>query len=229
MLDIALYQLLPAVRKFKVIVVLVLVAAAIAVTVLVYKFTSDAEQQSLQTEYDDYAAKFITNFHHLQVMRQWAAYTVAGMFTARCINAEGPDVRPWPNITLPDFADQVRGAMVLSHGTTIEFSPLFANDDGVRRGWEAYAVENEDAAMHVPEWAMMQQHGGDTTGAESTMEEEEHIMRGKKGRRVTCRTDLRWATKMTYTISRLEVGAVRWTTIWTEAPLMKWERGVARR
>lgn len=127
------------------VVILVLVAAAVAVTVLVFQFTSNAERQNLQTEYNDYAAKFITNFHHLQVMRQWAAYTVASMFTAQCINGYGPKERPWPNITMPDFPDMVRGAIVISHGTTIEFSPLFVNDEGVRAGWEAYAVENEGA------------------------------------------------------------------------------------
>ena len=128
--------------------------------------------QNLQSEYNDYAAKFITNFHHLQVMRQWAAYTVASMFTAQCINGYGPRERPWPNITMPDFPDMVRGAIVVSHGTTIEFSPLFVNDEGVRAGWEAYAVENEDSAMRVPQWAMMHHDDG---GAVGTMVEEEHM------------------------------------------------------
>lgn len=132
-----------AVRKFKVVVILVLVAAAVAVTLTVYKFTSDAEKQRLEEEYNDYAAKFITNFHHLQVMRQWSAYTVAAMFTARCVNEYGPEAFPWPNITMPDFADQVRGAIAVAHGRTIEFSPLFLNNETVRAEWEAYAVENE--------------------------------------------------------------------------------------
>jgi len=102
-----------AVRKFKIFVILVLIVAAVTVTVLVYKFSSNSEQQTLQLEYNDYAAKFFTNFYHLNVMRQWSGYTVAGMFTAQCINGYGPVNRPWPNITLPDFPNQVRGALVL--------------------------------------------------------------------------------------------------------------------
>ena len=132
-----------AVRKFKVVVVVVLVAAAVAVSAVVYRFTSNGERQNLQAEYNDYAAKFITNFHHLAVMRQWAAYTAAAQFTAKCIDNYGPDKRPWPNATLVDYHDQVRGLVVLAHGTTIEFSPFFPNNDTIRRGWEAYAVENE--------------------------------------------------------------------------------------
>jgi len=103
-------------------------------------------------------------------MRQWSGYTVAGMFTAQCINGYGPSNRPWPNITLPDFPDQVRGALVLAHATTIEFSPLFPNDPNVRSGWEAYAVENENLTMHIPEWALTMDghghHGGDHGGHE---------------------------------------------------------------
>ncbi|KAL9181073.1 hypothetical protein ACHAXT_009878 [Thalassiosira profunda] len=172
-----------AVRKFKVVVVLVLLAAAIAVTMTVFSFTSKAEQTALSAEYDDYAAKVITNFHHLNVMRQWAAYTVAAMFTAGCVDDYGPAVRPWPNVTLPDYADQVRGAMVLAHAKSIEFSPLFANDEGIRRGWEAYAVENEDVVMHVPSWARRQHeaghgdhssHGGDGTVNDGGAHEASH-------------------------------------------------------
>ena len=133
----------PAVRKFKVVVVVVLVAAAVAVSAVVYRFTSNGERQNLSTEYDDYAAKFITNFHHLAVMRQWAAYSVAALYTAKVIDNYGPGEKPWPNATLPDFHDQVRGLLVLAHGNGIEFSPFFPNNDTVRSEWEAYAVENE--------------------------------------------------------------------------------------
>ena len=133
----------PAVRKFKVVVVVVLVAAAVAVSAVVYRFTSNGERQNLSTEYDDYAAKFITNFHHLAVMRQWAAYSVAALYTAKVIDNYGPGEKPWPNATLPDFHDQVRGLLVLAHSQGIEFSPFFPNNDTVRSEWEAYAVENE--------------------------------------------------------------------------------------
>lgn len=154
-----------AVRKFKIIVVLVLVAAAVAVTVLVYKTTSATENDDYQTQYKDYADKFITNFHHLQVMRQWAAYTTAGMYTARCLNNYGPAGGiPWPNVTLPDYADQMRGALVVAHATTIEFSPLFENNPTTRAGWESYAVDNEADVLHVPSWAMMAHGGGHGSG-----------------------------------------------------------------
>lgn len=123
--------------------VIVLVAAAIAVSTVVYRFTSNGERQNMQDEYNDYASKFITNFHHVGVMRQYAAYTAAAQFTAKSIDDYGPEKRPWPNATLPDFHDLVRGILVLGHGTSIEFSPLFPNDDTIRREWEAYAVENE--------------------------------------------------------------------------------------
>ena len=132
-----------AVRKFKVVVVVVLVAAAVAVSAVVYRFTSNGERQNLQAEYNDYAAKFITNFHHLAVMRQWAAYSVAAQFTAKCLDNYGPEEKPWPNATLPDFHDQVRGALVLAHGVNIEFSPFFPNNETIRSEWEAYAVESE--------------------------------------------------------------------------------------
>ena len=123
--------------------VVVLVAAAVAVSAVVYRFTSNGERQNLSTEYDDYAAKFITNFHHLAVMRQWAAYSVAALYTAKVIDNYGPGEKPWPNATLPDFHDQVRGLLVLAHSQRIEFSPFFPNNDTVRSEWEAYAVENE--------------------------------------------------------------------------------------
>ena len=132
-----------AVRKFKVVVVLVLVAAAVAVSAVVYRFTSNGERQNLHREYNDYAEKFITNFHHLAIMRQWAAYSVAAQYTGKCLDNYGPENKPWPNATLPDFHDQVRGVVVLAHGVTIEFSPFFANNATIRSGWEAYAVENE--------------------------------------------------------------------------------------
>lgn len=130
-------------RKYKVVVVVVLVAAAVTVTAVVHQFTSNGERQNFQKEYNDYAAKFITNFHHLAIMRQWAAYTVAAQFTAKSLDNYGPKKKPWPNATLPDFHDQVRGALVLAHGVNIEFSPFFPNDDVIRSQWEAYAVENE--------------------------------------------------------------------------------------
>ena len=114
-----------------------------AVSAVVYRFTSNGERQNLSTEYDDYAAKLITNFHHLAVMRQWAAYSVAALYTAKVIDNYGPGEKPWPNATLPDFHDQVRGLLVLAHGQRIEFSPFFPNNDTVRSEWEAYAVENE--------------------------------------------------------------------------------------
>ena len=132
-----------AVRKFKIVVVLLLVAAATAVSGTVYRFTSRGESDTLVTEYNDYADKFITNFHHVQVLRQWAAYTVAAMFTARCVNNVGPENPPWPNITLADFSNQVRGALVLAHGNNIEFSPIFQNNETIRKQWEAYAAANK--------------------------------------------------------------------------------------
>ena len=113
-------------------------------------------------------------------MRQWSGYTVAGMFTAQCINGYGPSNRPWPNITLPDFPDQVRGALVLAHATTLEFSPLFPNDPNIRSGWEAYAVENENLTMHIPEWALtMDGHGGDH-GEDHGGDHSGHEMEGGK-------------------------------------------------
>ena len=115
------------------------------------------------------ADKFITNFHHLQVMRQWAAYTAASMYTARCLNNYGPPGgSPWPNVTLPDFPDQMRGALVLAHAITVEFSPLFVNNQTTRKQWEEYAVDNEAMIMHVPSWAMVAHGGG------HDMEEGEH-------------------------------------------------------
>lgn len=167
-----------AVRKFKIIVVLVLVAAAVAVTVLVYKTTSATENDDYQTQYKDYADKFITNFHHLQVMRQWAAYTTAGMYTGRSLNNYGPaGGNPWPNVTLPDYADQMRGALVLAHATTIEFCPLFDNEPATRTGWESYAVDNEASVLHVPSWAMMSHgggHGGGEDGHDMDMSGNDH-------------------------------------------------------
>jgi len=150
-----------AVRKFKVVVVVVLVAAAVAVSAVVYRFTSNGERQNLQAEYNDYAAKFITNFHHLAVMRQWAAYSVAAQFTAKCLDNYGPEEKPWPNATLPDFHDQVRGLLVLAHGVNIEFSPFFPNNETIRSEWEAYAVESEAMTMYVPEWAKRHTAEGD--------------------------------------------------------------------
>jgi hypothetical protein len=76
-------------------------------------------------------------------MRQWAAYSVAAQYTAKCVDNYGPEEKPWPNVTLPDFHDQMRGALVLSHGLNIEFSPFFPNNEKIRSEWEAYAVENE--------------------------------------------------------------------------------------
>ena len=125
------------------VVVVVLVAAAVAVSAVVYRFTSNGERQNLDREYNDYADKFITNFHHLAIMRQWAAYTVAAQYTGKLLDNHGPEKKPWPNATLPDFHDQVRGALVLAHGVNIEFSPFFPNDKAIRSEWEAYAVENE--------------------------------------------------------------------------------------
>ena len=81
------------------------------------------------------------------VMRQWAAYSVASIFTARCANNWDPEVRPWPNITLADFSDEVRGLIVLAHSQNIEFSPLFENNETIRKEWEAYAAENEVSMM----------------------------------------------------------------------------------
>ena len=123
------------------VVVVVLVAAAVAVSAVVYRFTSNGERQNLDREYNDYADKFITNFHHLAIMRQWAAYTVAAQYTGKLLDNHGPEKKPWPNATLPDFHDQVRGALVLAHGVNIEFSPFFPNDKAIRSEWEAYAVE----------------------------------------------------------------------------------------
>ena len=173
-----------AVRKFKIIVVLVLVAAAVAVTVLVYKTTSATENGDYQTQYKDYADKFITNFHHLQVMRQWAAYTTAGMYTGRSVNNYGPaEGNPWPNVTLPDYADQMRGALVLAHATTIEFCPLFANNPTTRTGWESYAVDHQANVLHVPSWAMMSHGGGhgDGDGSHGMDMSESHAMKEMGG------------------------------------------------
>lgn len=81
-------------------------------------------------------------------MRQWAAYSVASIFTARCANNWDPEVRPWPNITLADFSEEVRGLIVLAHSQNIEFSPLFENNETIRKEWEAYAAENEVSLMY---------------------------------------------------------------------------------
>lgn len=105
---------------------------------------AEAERNNYKTQYRDFAAKFVANFEHVQTKRKWVGHSVAAAFTARCLNGFGPEGgAPWPNVTLPDFADQVRGAVVLAQGRSIEFSPLFKNDNATRRAWEAYAVENE--------------------------------------------------------------------------------------
>mmetsp|Transcript_32070 Transcript_32070/g.47359 ORF Transcript_32070/g.47359 Transcript_32070/m.47359 type:complete len:1480 (+) Transcript_32070:183-4622(+) len=167
-----------AVRKFKLFVILVLVLAAVSVTLLVYRTTSDKELEDFNLQYQDYAAKFITNFHHLQAMRQWAANTAAAMYTGRCVNNYGPPGQeadgkqnfPWPNLTLPDYADMMRGVIATAQATTIEFSPLFQNDLVIRKQWEAYAVEYEDWVLHIPDWAKMDTHGGGHGGGDGSMD-----------------------------------------------------------
>ena len=123
--------------------IVLLVAAAIAVSLVVYFWTSQGEVRNFKLEFDDYALKVITNFHHLAIMRQWAAYSVAAQFTANCQDNFGSEEKAWPNVTMPDFHDQVRGLLVLAHSMNIEFSPFFPNDNTIRSEWEAYATENE--------------------------------------------------------------------------------------
>lgn len=88
------------VNWLRVAVFLVLSAAAVVVSLVVYRFTSNDQQDDFQTEYDAYATKVIEAFTASVASQVAAIDELSAHMTSYVQSATDPSIA-WPNVTFP--------------------------------------------------------------------------------------------------------------------------------
>jgi CHASE1-domain containing sensor protein len=133
-----------AVFCLRVVTIATLVAAAVAMASLTYVYVSRDEESNFSTQYKDSVVKVAEAFQQGLDVKTSSASTFAAMYTSRY----GPQ-DTWPNVTMPNFAEQAEGQLDLCEGRALSFNPIITNE--TRKGWESFANASKDILDADPE------------------------------------------------------------------------------
>lgn len=115
--------------------IITLLAATVIAAVLSYVIILNSEVQVFEKQYNAAVEKLKETIQHDFRIKLDAAEAFSNMYTSRY----GPQ-DTWPNVTMPNFAEQAKGLLGVSEGIALSFNPIITNE--TRAGWEAHALES---------------------------------------------------------------------------------------
>uniref|UniRef100_A0A7S2UU20 Guanylate cyclase domain-containing protein n=1 Tax=Attheya septentrionalis TaxID=420275 RepID=A0A7S2UU20_9STRA len=129
------------VRILRILLVVTLVVAMVFVGGLTYRFMSAKERNDFESQYKDSVVKVAKEFHLTLDMKVLSASVFSNLYTSRFGDLVNTSTLAsvWPNVTMPDFANQASGLLAMSKGRAISFNPIINNE--TRMSWETYAKE----------------------------------------------------------------------------------------
>ncbi|KAG7358992.1 family 3 adenylate cyclase [Nitzschia inconspicua] len=124
------------VLRLRILVILALLSAAVAVSAVVYKITSDSEQDEFESQFAGSAAKILSSFE-LIVQDKIAA--VGSLALAATIFTANNNIT-WPFVTLDSFQERAAVAKSLSKAIFIGVLPAVFDEN--RDEWEEFAQDH---------------------------------------------------------------------------------------
>lgn len=123
--------------RLKIVVLIALVIAAVFAGVAAYILSNNQQQQRFEVSFRGDAEKLVHSFSRATENIYWAGLSLSITITSFAMTSNSQ----WPNVTLPDFSLQSRGALSLAHATGIRFGPVIYNE--TRIAFEQYAVKSQ--------------------------------------------------------------------------------------
>jgi hypothetical protein len=122
--------------RLRVLVILALLSASIAVSAVVYKITSDGEQDEFESQFSGGASKILSSFEDI-VKEKIAA--VGSLAVAATIYTANNNIT-WPFVALDSFPERAAVAKSLSDAIFIGMYPVVYDENRV--AWEEFAQDH---------------------------------------------------------------------------------------
>lgn len=126
------------VLKLRFVVFCCLLVASLVISTVVHSITTKAEEDALDSEFQDAAQKIVASFNSIVTLKLTALGSLAVALTSQSQQTE----RGWPFVTLPDFAEKAAVVKRLSDSLFIEVLPIVTQE--TRKEYELYTLENKN-------------------------------------------------------------------------------------
>jgi hypothetical protein len=193
--------------RLRVLVIFALLSAAIAVLAVVFKITSDGENDEFESQFAGSAGKILASFE--DIVRQKIA-AVGSLAVAATLHNAHNNVT-WPFVTLDSFPERAAVAKSLSGAIFIGMYPVVFDEN--RDAWEVYA---QDHFFEVCEEMFIYQS---QVGISPFGEKETHSSKlGKISQLLITATKIPDSYKRRTEISKILTSALAWPITFTLLP-----------
>jgi hypothetical protein len=126
-----------AVMYIRILVVIVLIFTAVLVSLGVFFISRHDQNETFESEFVSNADKVMESFRDAVERKLGALDSFSVAVTSHAISVGAT----FPNVTLPDYEVHACNNRILADGLFVFYSPVVTDD--ARKGWEAYATENQ--------------------------------------------------------------------------------------